>query len=68
VKGELLRFFALIFPDFRSKVIIDSFVFVVIFTGEKNWHERAFFIEELRALIDEYPQFNVTVFDYDSTM
>lgn len=43
-------------------------MFVVVFSGEKNWHQRAFFVEDIRALIDEYPQFNVTVFDYDATI
>lgn len=43
-------------------------MFVIVFSGERNWHERAWFVEEVRNLIDKYPQFNVSVFDYDSTI
>lgn len=43
-------------------------MFVVVFTGEKNWHQRATFIEEIRNIIDQYPEFNTTVFDYDATI
>jgi hypothetical protein len=68
VKGKLLKRNYLNDLLFRPKVIIESFVFVVVFSGEKNWHQRAFFVEEIRNIIDEYPQFNTTVFDYDATI
>lgn len=53
---------------FSGTVVLDSFVFVIVSYGERDWHERAHFIESLRDLVDRYSRFNVTVFDFDSTI
>jgi hypothetical protein len=60
--------FAYFILFFSPNIIIDEFIFVVVFSGDKNWHSRAYFIEQIRSLVDKYPQFNVTVFDYDGTI
>uniref|UniRef100_A0A915DHD9 CRAL-TRIO domain-containing protein n=2 Tax=Ditylenchus dipsaci TaxID=166011 RepID=A0A915DHD9_9BILA len=52
----------------RSEVVVDSFMFVLICQGKRDWHQRAFFIERIRQLVDQYSQFNVSVFDYDATI
>ncbi|KAI6186174.1 Patched domain-containing protein 3 [Aphelenchoides besseyi] len=52
----------------REEVVLDSFVFVVVCFGERTWHQRADFVEQIRNLIDKYPQFDVSVFDYDATI
>ncbi|KAI6242635.1 Patched domain-containing protein 3 [Aphelenchoides fujianensis] len=51
-----------------DRVVLDSFVFVIVRYGKRSWHERADIIEQLRNLIDRYPQFEVSAFDYDSTI
>ena len=38
------------------------------FKGALNWHERAFFVDKIRQIVDKFPKFNITVFDYDSTI
>lgn len=56
-------------PRFCSdEVIIDKFVFIVVTHGERSWYQRADFAQNIRALIDEYPQFEVSLFDYDATI
>uniref|UniRef100_A0A1I7SVM0 SSD domain-containing protein n=1 Tax=Bursaphelenchus xylophilus TaxID=6326 RepID=A0A1I7SVM0_BURXY len=54
--------------DKDGTVRVDSFVFLIICHGERNWHTRAFFVDEMRSLIDSYPQFQASVFDYDATI
>ena len=56
------------FRIFSDQVIIDQFVFLVVCHGERSWYERADFAQNIRALIDEYPQFQVSLFDYDATI
>ncbi|KAK6041405.1 patched family protein [Cooperia oncophora] len=36
--------------------------------GELDWNKRAMQIDRIRGLIDEYPQFQTSLFDYDSTI
>ncbi|KAI1727831.1 patched family domain-containing protein [Ditylenchus destructor] len=57
-----------LFHKNENRVIIDQFVFVLICHGRRSWHKRAFFVDSVREKVDRYSQFNVTVFDYDSTI
>ncbi|KAH7715957.1 CRE-PTR-13 protein [Aphelenchoides avenae] len=57
-----------LYHEDNGTVVLDSFVFVIVSYGERDWHERAHFIESLRDLVDRYSRFNVTVFDFDSTI
>ncbi|KAI1720216.1 patched family domain-containing protein [Ditylenchus destructor] len=57
-----------LFHKNENQVIIDQFVFVLICHGRRSWHQRAFFVDSVREKVDRYSQFNVTVFDYDSTI
>uniref|UniRef100_A0A7E4UPX2 SSD domain-containing protein n=1 Tax=Panagrellus redivivus TaxID=6233 RepID=A0A7E4UPX2_PANRE len=52
----------------NGQVVIDNFVFILVCHGERNWHDRAFFIDKIRAIIDRYQQFEASVFDYDATI
>ncbi|KAH7706826.1 CRE-PTR-13 protein [Aphelenchoides avenae] len=52
----------------NGTVVVDSFVFVLVTHGTRDWHDRAEYLETVRHLIDSYPQFNITVFDYDATI
>uniref|UniRef100_A0A1I8EAR0 SSD domain-containing protein n=1 Tax=Wuchereria bancrofti TaxID=6293 RepID=A0A1I8EAR0_WUCBA len=36
--------------------------------GKGGWTRRAHFVEPIRSILDEYPQYNVTLFDYDGTI
>jgi len=47
---------------------VDTFVFLVIYRGSNDWNERAHFHNDIREIVDRYPQFNTTVFDYDGTI
>uniref|UniRef100_A0A915M184 Uncharacterized protein n=1 Tax=Meloidogyne javanica TaxID=6303 RepID=A0A915M184_MELJA len=57
------------FRDFGlGNISVDSFVFGISRGGNLNWLERAFFVDKIRNIVDQFPKFNVTVFDYDSTI
>nr|CAD2202637.1 unnamed protein product [Meloidogyne enterolobii] len=57
------------FRDFGlGNISVDSFVFGISRGGDLNWLERAFFVDKIRNIVDQFPKFNVTVFDYDSTI
>uniref|UniRef100_A0A915LSL5 Glucuronosyltransferase n=1 Tax=Meloidogyne javanica TaxID=6303 RepID=A0A915LSL5_MELJA len=57
------------FRDFGlGNISVDSFVFGISRGGDLNWLERAFFVDKIRHIVDQFPKFNVTVFDYDSTI
>uniref|UniRef100_A0A914LAQ0 Uncharacterized protein n=1 Tax=Meloidogyne incognita TaxID=6306 RepID=A0A914LAQ0_MELIC len=57
------------FRDFGlGNISVDSFVFGISRGGDLNWLERAFFVDKIRHIVDLFPKFNVTVFDYDSTI
>uniref|UniRef100_A0A914Y7Z0 Uncharacterized protein n=1 Tax=Panagrolaimus superbus TaxID=310955 RepID=A0A914Y7Z0_9BILA len=47
---------------------LKSFLFVIVCYGKRSWHDRAYFIEKIRAITDKYSQYKVTVFDYDATI
>uniref|UniRef100_A0A914MJB7 Uncharacterized protein n=1 Tax=Meloidogyne incognita TaxID=6306 RepID=A0A914MJB7_MELIC len=51
-----------------GNISVDSFVFGISRGGDLNWLERAFFVDKIRNIVDQFPKFNVTVFDYDSTI
>ncbi|ETN79460.1 hypothetical protein NECAME_09796 [Necator americanus] len=42
--------------------------YIVICRGDLDWNRRAKKIDRTRKIIDEYPQFQSSVFDYDSTI
>ncbi|CAI5443490.1 unnamed protein product [Caenorhabditis angaria] len=42
--------------------------FVVVCRGEPSWGTRAISIENTRNIIDRYPQFETSLFDYDATI
>ncbi|CAK5075894.1 unnamed protein product [Meloidogyne enterolobii] len=57
------------FSDFGlGNISVESFVFGISRGGDLNWLERAFFVDKIRNIVDQFPKFNVTVFDYDSTI
>ena len=56
------------FPVGVSKLIYSILYFSWIIKGDLNWLERAFFVDKIRNIVDQFPKFNVTVFDYDSTI
>nr|CAD2179819.1 unnamed protein product [Meloidogyne enterolobii] len=57
------------FRDFGlGNISVDSFVFGISRGGDLNWLERAFFVDKIRNIVDQFPKFNVSVFDYDSTI
>ncbi|CAB3404048.1 unnamed protein product [Caenorhabditis bovis] len=47
---------------------VDILNFVVVCKGTANWGRRAIALEKTRNIIDEYPQFEVSLFDYDATI
>ncbi|EFO24651.1 hypothetical protein LOAG_03838 [Loa loa] len=52
----------------RNSVIIDSFLFITVSHGIDGWTQRADFLDPIRSVLDEYPQYNITLFDYDGTI
>ncbi|CAJ0607839.1 unnamed protein product [Cylicocyclus nassatus] len=42
--------------------------YIVICRGDLDWNLRATKIDRMRKIIDEYPQFQTSLFDYDSTI
>uniref|UniRef100_A0A1I8BQY0 SSD domain-containing protein n=1 Tax=Meloidogyne hapla TaxID=6305 RepID=A0A1I8BQY0_MELHA len=57
------------FKDYGlGNISVESFVFGISRGGNLNWLERAFFVDKIRHIVDQFPKFNVTVFDYDSTI
>ncbi|PIO76834.1 hypothetical protein TELCIR_01079 [Teladorsagia circumcincta] len=42
--------------------------YIVICRGELDWNKRAMKIDKIRKIIDDYPQFRTSLFDYDSTI
>ncbi|XGW07666.1 hypothetical protein V3C99_010654 [Haemonchus contortus] len=42
--------------------------YIVICRGELDWNKRAMKIDKIRKIIDDYPQFQTSLFDYDSTI
>ncbi|VDO30770.1 unnamed protein product [Brugia timori] len=49
-------------------VIVDSFLFIMVSCGKGGWTRRAHFVDPIRSILDEYPHYNVTLFDYDGTI
>ncbi|CAD6192161.1 unnamed protein product [Caenorhabditis auriculariae] len=47
---------------------VDVLNFLVICRGENDWGSRASALESSRRIIDRYPQFQVSLFDYDATI
>nr|CRZ23267.1 BMA-PTR-13 [Brugia malayi] len=52
----------------RHSVIVDSFLFIMVSCGKGGWTRRAHFVDPIRSILDEYPHYNVTLFDYDGTI
>ncbi|CAI4221143.1 unnamed protein product [Auanema sp. JU1783] len=52
----------------NNSVVMDGINYIVICKGSLDWNIRAGRIDQTRHIIDEYPQFNTTLFDYDSTI
>uniref|UniRef100_A0A0R3S703 SSD domain-containing protein n=1 Tax=Elaeophora elaphi TaxID=1147741 RepID=A0A0R3S703_9BILA len=48
--------------------IVNSFVFIMVSCGIGGWTERANFVGPIRTVLDQYPQYNITLFDYDGTI
>ncbi|KIH58414.1 patched family protein [Ancylostoma duodenale] len=42
--------------------------YIVICRGDLDWNRRAMKIDKMRKIIDQYPQFQTSLFDYDSTI
>ncbi|VDK56526.1 unnamed protein product [Cylicostephanus goldi] len=42
--------------------------YIVICRGDLDWNLRAKKIDSMRKIIDQYPQFQTSLFDYDSTI
>ncbi|KJH52637.1 patched family protein [Dictyocaulus viviparus] len=42
--------------------------FIVICRGDLDWNRRAMKIDSMRKIIDEYPKFQSSLFDYDCTI
>ena len=53
---------------FRNETIIDLINFVVVCQGRPSWSERAVYVEKTRQILVDFPQFNITLFDYDGTI
>ncbi|CAL2033013.1 unnamed protein product [Caenorhabditis brenneri] len=51
-----------------NDTIIDLVNFVVVCQGRRSWSERAVNVEKTRQILVDYPQFNITLFDYDGTI
>ncbi|PAV91835.1 hypothetical protein WR25_15596 isoform D [Diploscapter pachys] len=47
---------------------LKAFRFTLLGEGMSEWAERALMVEETRAILDKYPQFNATLFDADSAV
>ncbi|GMT16120.1 hypothetical protein PFISCL1PPCAC_7417, partial [Pristionchus fissidentatus] len=39
-----------------------------LLSGKKDWSERAREVDDVRHLLDEYPEFDTSLFDYDGTI
>lgn len=55
-------------PHFSGEIEIDGINFMVVCRGSLDWNIRAGRIDETRKIIDEYPELNMSLFDYDSTI
>ncbi|KAK5985722.1 hypothetical protein GCK32_012621 [Trichostrongylus colubriformis] len=42
--------------------------YVIICRGDLDWNKRAMNVDKVRKIIDSYPQFRTSLFDYDSTI
>lgn len=42
--------------------------YIIICRGDLDWNKRAMKIDSIRKIIDEYPVFQTSLFDYDSTI
>ena len=47
---------------------LKAFRFTLLGEGMSEWAERALMVEETRAILNKYPQFNATLFDADSAV
>uniref|UniRef100_A0A0K0FJ16 SSD domain-containing protein n=1 Tax=Strongyloides venezuelensis TaxID=75913 RepID=A0A0K0FJ16_STRVS len=54
--------------DKNGEVKLDAFVIVIINHQKRTWHERGYLLSRVRNLIKNYPEFNVTAYDYDATI
>ncbi|ULU06044.1 hypothetical protein L3Y34_018149 [Caenorhabditis briggsae] len=51
-----------------NDTVIDLINFVVVCQGRSSWSERAVNVEKTRQILVDYPQYNITLFDYDGTI
>ncbi|VDM73634.1 unnamed protein product [Strongylus vulgaris] len=42
--------------------------FVIVCRGDLDWNRRAKKIDKMRKIVDNYPQHQISLFDYDSTI
>uniref|UniRef100_A0A0K0E744 SSD domain-containing protein n=1 Tax=Strongyloides stercoralis TaxID=6248 RepID=A0A0K0E744_STRER len=54
--------------DNEGNVKLNAFVIVIINHHKRSWHERAYLLSKVRNLINNYPEYNVTAYDYDATI
>ncbi|CEF60801.1 Sterol-sensing domain and Patched family-containing protein [Strongyloides ratti] len=54
--------------DNNGNVKLNAFVIVIINHQKRSWHERAYLLSRVRNLINKYPEYNVTAYDYDATI
>ncbi|KHN85558.1 Patched domain-containing protein 3 [Toxocara canis] len=52
----------------RGQTVLDSFILTVIYKGTHGWLVRAQLASEIREFLLDYPQYNITLFDYDSSI
>uniref|UniRef100_A0A1I7X8Z1 SSD domain-containing protein n=1 Tax=Heterorhabditis bacteriophora TaxID=37862 RepID=A0A1I7X8Z1_HETBA len=52
----------------NGTIVMTKINYIIICRGDLDWNRRAFEIDTTRKIIDEYPQFDISLFDYDSTI
>ncbi|KHN85567.1 Patched domain-containing protein 3 [Toxocara canis] len=52
----------------RGQTVLDSFILTVIYKGADGWLARAQLSYEIREFLLDYAQYNITLFDYDSSI
>ncbi|KHN85560.1 Patched domain-containing protein 3, partial [Toxocara canis] len=53
--------------DERGQAVVDSFILVLTFNGTAAWSQRAQFLSEIREFLLDYTEYNITLFNIDST-
>uniref|UniRef100_A0A8R1HR87 SSD domain-containing protein n=1 Tax=Caenorhabditis japonica TaxID=281687 RepID=A0A8R1HR87_CAEJA len=52
----------------NNETVVDLINFVVVCQGRPSWSERAVNVEKTRQILADFPQYNITLFDYDGTV